>query len=118
MLSESFERLPASSKYVHLASLGMTTLTIILLITPAAFHRIVEHGEATERQHRVTTAFLLAAMAVLPPGITGDLVVVVRKVTGSLPLALGTSILMLIVFYTLWFGLSSLARMRAVDAGG
>jgi hypothetical protein len=81
----------------------MTAVTIILLITPAAFHRVVEHGEATERQHRVATRFLLAAMVTLPPSITGDLAVVFWKATGSLSLALWVSGVMLGLFYVVWF---------------
>lgn len=117
MLTDSFERLPAGSKYIHLVSLGMTALAIILLITPAAFHRTVERGEVTERQHRVSTAFLLWAMVVLPPGITGDLLVVIRKVTGSMPLAAGVSLGMLALFYALWFGPGFAIRRKRARGG-
>ena len=48
MLNEGFEKLPAVSKYVHLASLLLIMLSTILLMTPAAYHRIVEQGEDTE----------------------------------------------------------------------
>ncbi|HWE94784.1 MAG TPA: DUF6328 family protein [Tepidisphaeraceae bacterium] len=115
MLTESFERLPDVFKYVHVASLGMSAVTTILLIAPAAFHRTVEHGEATDRQHDVTTRFLLAAMFTLPPAITGDLLVVFWKVTSSLPLALSMSGVMLVLFYAVWFlpGLTIRARERS-----
>jgi hypothetical protein len=110
MLTDSFERLPVGSQVIHVLSLGMTLLTIIFLITPAAFHRIVEGGEATDRQHRVTTAFLLAAMTTLPPGITGDLFVVLMKVTGSLRTAIVIPGAVLGLFYVLWFGIGLTMR--------
>src|SRR5687767_2733158 len=47
ILTESFDRLPPLSKYIHLAALGLNALTIVLLITPAAYHRMVERGEET-----------------------------------------------------------------------
>ncbi|MDB5329657.1 MAG: hypothetical protein JWP03_808 [Phycisphaerales bacterium] len=115
MLSDSFQRLPDAFKYVHVASLGTSAVTTILLIAPAAFHRVAEHGEATDRQHRVTTRFLVAAMLTLPPAITGDLLVVFWKVTSSLPLALGVSGAMLVFFYAVWFlpGLTLRAHERS-----
>jgi len=63
MLIEGFEKLPESSKRIHLASLVLMALCVILLMTPAAYHRIVERGEATEHFHRVASLFVLAAMA-------------------------------------------------------
>ena len=47
ILLEAFDKLPASSKYIHMLSLGIMGLTVILLMTPAAHHRIVERGEDT-----------------------------------------------------------------------
>src|SRR5205807_6955646 len=38
ILTEAFDNLPQSSKYVHLLSLGFITLSIVLLMTPAAYH--------------------------------------------------------------------------------
>src|SRR5947207_4869971 len=45
VLMQSFDALPLSSKYVHLVSLCLMALSMILLMSPAAFHRIVEKGE-------------------------------------------------------------------------
>ena len=116
-LMEAFEKLPASSKLIHLASLALVALSIILLMSPAAYHRIVEQGEETEHFHRFASRMLLAAMFPLSLGMCGDLFVVVRKVTESIASALIASALMLFVFYGLWFGYTfyhrSQSRQRA-----
>lgn len=104
MLMQGFESLPLSSKYIHLASLALMALSVILLMSPAAFHRIVEDGEDTERVHRFTSGMLLASMVTLPLGIAGDFFVVVKKVVNSNSLAGGSSLLLLAVFFSLWFG--------------
>jgi hypothetical protein len=65
MLTESFDNLPSLSKYVHLASLCMIAATIILLMTPAAYNRIVEKGEETEHFHSFASRILLTAMVPL-----------------------------------------------------
>ena len=49
MLGPGFDKLPRASQWVHLASLSLMALSTILLMTPAAYHRIVEGGESTQR---------------------------------------------------------------------
>lgn len=111
-LMDSFERLPASSKYIHLLSLALVALSIILLMTPAAYHRLVERGEETEHFHRFASRVLLAAMAPLALGISGDLFVIVRKVTGSTTSATASALVSLLFFYGLWFGFTLYRRNR------
>jgi hypothetical protein len=117
MLMESFEKLPVASRYVHLASLGSMALSVILLMTPAAYHRIVEEGENTEHFHRLASRLLIAAMIPLALGICGDLFVVVRKVTGSATVALISAAAALLFFYGLWFGYTIYRRSEDKSKG-
>ena len=110
MFMDGFDKLPASSKYAHLISLILMAISVVFLMTPAAYHRIVEQGEETEHFHRVTSYFLLAAMMLLPTGISGDFFVVLRKVTESTTLAAIAAALMLVFFYGLWFGFTVYRR--------
>jgi hypothetical protein len=110
ILMESFEKLPQSSKYVHFVSLSLVALAVILLMTPAAYHRLVERGEDTEHFHRFASRTLLAAMVPLALGITGDFYVVARKITESGGLAIGLAALALLIFYGLWFGFTLYVR--------
>ena len=111
-LMEAFEKLPSSSKYVHLASLVLVALSIVLLMTPAAYHRIVERGEETEHFHRFASRILVAALLPLALGVSGDLFVVVRKVTESATSAVASAIVSLLFFYGLWFGFTLYRRNR------
>ena len=86
-LMDSFERLPASSRALHLAGVGCVALATILLMTPAARHRLVEGGADSEAFHRFASRLLLAAMVPLALGIAAEFAVVVRRVTDSVPLA-------------------------------
>ena len=116
MLMQGFDHLPQSSKYVHLISLILMGLCVILLMTPAAYHRIVERGEDTESFHRLASALLLLAMIPLPLGIGGELLVVLRKVTGSISISIGSSLLILAFFYGLWFGFPAYRRAQLARA--
>ncbi|MDX6406533.1 MAG: hypothetical protein QOH70_3988 [Blastocatellia bacterium] len=103
MLMDGFDKLPQSSKYVHVSSLILMGLCVILLMTPASYHRIVERGEDTESFHRLASALLLVVMIPLPLGICGDLFVVFRKVTDSISISIGVALLILLFFFGLWF---------------
>lgn len=115
-LMESFEKLPPSSKYVHLASLLLVGVSIVFLMTPAAYHRLVERGEETEHFHKFASRMLLAAMLPLALGITGDFFVVIRKVTESATAAIIAAALMLIFFYSFWFGFTLYRRKQKQPA--
>jgi hypothetical protein len=111
-LTESFEKLPQSSKYVHLVSLALVAVSIILLMTPAAYHRIVERGEETEHFHRFASRVLIAAMIPLALGVCGDFFLIVRKVTESTVAAIVAGLMMLLFFYSLWFGFTIYRRKQ------
>ena len=110
MLAEGFDKLPASSKHLHLACLALNSLAIVLLMSPTAYHRIVGRGEDTEQVHRFASRMIVAAMVPLALGLAGDLFIVVRKVTGSAPLAGGAALAALVAFYGCWFGYTAAQR--------
>lgn len=110
ILAQGFETIPPSSKHVHLASLGLVAISMVLLMMPAAFHRIVEDGEETERFHRFASRVLLIALVPLALGLSGDLFVVTRKLTRSVPMACAASICCAALFLALWFGLTIYLR--------
>jgi hypothetical protein len=112
-LVESFEQLPPTSKWVHLASVCCVTLSVIFLMAPAAYHRVAERGENTPRVLHFSSAMVLAATIPLALGIAGDLFVVLQRVTGSPRIGLWGAIGALIFSYGLWFGLSFTARLAA-----
>lgn len=112
VLTESFDRLPPLSKYIHLASLGLNALAIVLLITPAAYHRLVEEGEETEHFHRFASKMLIAALVPLALALAGDVYVVVQKVSDSQLLSVVSALVVLAVFWELWFGLTLYRRTQ------
>ncbi|MBC7929395.1 MAG: hypothetical protein H7Z38_02410 [Rubrivivax sp.] len=112
VLMESFDKLPNLSKYIHLASLGMIALTIVLLMTPAAYHRIVEQGEETEHFHRFASKMVVAALIPLALGLCGDVYVVVQKVSESQLVSVVAALVTLAIFWELWFGVTLYRRTQ------
>lgn len=109
-LSDAFEKMPNVLKYIHLASLGLVAVATVFLMTPAAYHRLVEEGELTEHFHRFASAMVIAALIPLALGICGDFYVVLRKVTNSEVTSIIAAGLMLLFFYGMWFGLTLYLR--------
>ncbi len=112
MFMDAFDKLPNSSKTVHMISLILMAVTMILLMSPAAYHRIAEQGEDTERVYRVASGLLIAAMVTVPLGICGDVYIVFRKVTESISLSIGIAAAVLVFFYGLWFGYTFYRRVK------
>jgi hypothetical protein len=107
---QGFEQLPRTWQLIHFASLLATTIATVLLFAPAAYHRIHEAGDDTERFHRVASRLMLAALVFLSPGMAGDLFLVIANVTHLPTLASWIAGVLLLAFYGLWFGVSSWRR--------
>lgn len=110
VFAQGFEKLPHSWQIIHFISLLATTVSIVLLIAPAAYHRLAEAGEDTEHFHTVSSRLLLTALVFLAPGMAGDLFVVIAKLNGAPTVAGWIAGGMLAAFYALWFGFSSLRK--------
>jgi hypothetical protein len=113
ILQTGFRELAPWLKWVHLASLSFIALSTVLLLTPAAYHRIVEQGEETEHFYRVAQVMVLCSLPPLAVGICGDFVLVVYKFTEMRGASLVAAGLMLSIFGVLWFGYPWFRRNRA-----
>ena len=112
MFMDGFDKLPNISKFIHIGSLALIAVTMILLMTPAAYHRIAERGEDTKRVHQVASTFLMIAMITLPLGICGDVYVVMHKATQSVATSVTCASVALAIFYGTWFGFTTYRRSQ------
>ena len=115
MWMTAFYKIPQGWKILHLASLTSVGVCTVLLITPAAYHRIVEQGEDSETLHHITARLLLWAMAFLALGTCGDFYVVSRMTGLGAGLSLGLSLGLLAFCYGAWFGYSYWKRSTEPD---
>jgi uncharacterized protein DUF6328 len=102
MLTEAFRDLAPNTKIAHVVALCCIALAVILLMAPAAFHRLAYDGENTEAFHRLGSHLVVAAALPLALGITLDMyVAVTRAFETSLPAllaALGTGAVLLFLW--------------------
>jgi hypothetical protein len=86
--SETFEKLPQEPQLVHTAGTMLIGLTVLLLMAPAAYHRIVDDGEDTPDFDRIATRMVIAALVPLALGLSCEIYVVLMKVWGNTELAI------------------------------
>ena len=104
-LMRSFEQLPGQVKLAHVAALCCVGLAIILLMTPAALHRISFAGEDTATFFRLGSAFVIAAPVFLAFGIAGDLFVAAYKASDSHILAAAVASGSALLLTLFWFAI-------------
>ena len=110
VLTKPFEQLPDTSKAVHAGSLCALALSIILLIAPAAYHRIVYEGEPSAQFHRIGGMMIIAATLPLAMALCADLYVVLEKILGSEAPAAWTAAASFAGFVGLWYVYPAIAR--------
>jgi hypothetical protein len=109
-LTRSFEQLSASSRLIHVAALCCVAVAVIVLMTPAALHRISFAGEDTASFFRMGSWFVIAAPIPLAFGIGGDLYVATAKAGESTTLGAVLAFGAFAILSVLWYALPLLIR--------
>ncbi len=112
VLTEAFEKLPGSLRTCHALALGFVALATILLMAPAAYHRIVYAGDASQSFNELGSRFILTATLAFALGLAMDVHVVMAKIANSTSIGLVAGAVSLIVLVGFWH-VSPLLRSRA-----
>ena len=102
VLTKAFSELPPFFRYIHCAALSAVALSVILLMTPAALHRIGFRGEDSPTFFRIGSRFVVAGSVPLAVGIAADVAVVFFK--GSENGAIVAGLVSLFGLLGLWLG--------------
>jgi len=104
-LTKSFEVLPVSARTIHFAALVLVTITVVLLIAPAAIHRIAFEGADDPRFLRLASRFVTAALIPLALGVASEVYVAgVRLLPDSSAVA-WTAVAVVCVLLGFWYAL-------------
>jgi hypothetical protein len=83
VLTEAFERLEPAMKSFHGIALLLVCLSVLLLMSPAAYHRIVYAGEDSAQFHKVGSWLVTLSTIPLALGLAADVFVVATKIWPS-----------------------------------
>lgn len=103
MLTPAFKELSVLTRYVHVAALLLNVLSVILLICPAAVHRMTFEGQDDPRMHSIGSALVTAALGPLAVSIAAELYVAVVRLFDNPRLAVGCALVMLIYMVGSWY---------------
>ena len=104
MLTSVFDRLPETAKVVHAAALCLIGMNVIVMMTPAALHRMSFGGEDSSPFLRMGSALVTVGPAFLAAGISAEIYVVFLKALSSSQMAMTAAIAAAIVLAALWYG--------------
>lgn len=103
VVTRSFDSLPESARAIHAISLGLIAVAVVLLMAPAAYHRIVYAGEDTAEFHQTGSILVTAATVPLALGLAADIFVVVTRIAKSNAVGAAVSFFVLSIFIALWY---------------
>jgi hypothetical protein len=103
MLTPGFDRLPDTAKIVHAAALCLIGLNVIIMMTPAALHRLSFGGEDSAHFLRMGSALVISGPAFLAGGIGAEIYVVFIKALDSPPAAAAASLVALVALVGFWY---------------
>jgi Family of unknown function (DUF6328) len=116
VFNNRFEQLTDGEQFSHYAALLLVAIAIALIMTPAAYHRIVEPG--TVSRFFVNLASSLVAIAMLPlmVAISLEVYLLGRMVIASVPISAFLALSVLVLFAGLWFVFPLAMRRRGSRA--
>jgi hypothetical protein len=109
---EGYEPLPASSKDVHLAATAAIALTVVFLMAPAAYHRIVEQGSVSLFFVKLTSWMIAAAMVPLAIALSLEVYLVGTVIMGERGPSAIVATVLFVIFAALWFAFPFAMRQR------
>lgn len=111
-LTKAFNELPDLFKYIHCAALCAVALAVILLMTPAAVHRLGFQGEDDPEFFSIGSGLVIAASIPLAIGISADVAVVFFKTTDDTMTALSAGAIALTALLAFWLAYPIWHRAR------
>lgn len=114
--TRAFEQLDAALKLVHVTALCFVAVAVVLLMTPAALHRIAFKGRDVEAFLKLGSGFVLAAPLALAAGLAADMQVAVAKAIEPRGLATAVAVGSFAALAGMWYGLPIVLRTRRCNS--
>lgn len=105
VMTRAFDDLPRGYQILHFIGLALTTLSIVLLIAPAAVHRLAFSGDDNSRFHEIGSALVTAALVPLSVAIAAEAGVAAWKLAETTWGAIGAGAAALSLLLGLWYGI-------------
>jgi hypothetical protein len=109
---QNFTKITAFQEKVYFATLLLTAISAILLISPSAYHRLTFRMQQKDHLVFLANRFAIAGLGALALAMTGAIVLITDVLYGPKATAV-TGVLALLTFAVFWYGLPLRRRLTA-----
>jgi hypothetical protein len=103
VFNEGFRRLEPFEQSLHFVALVLVALAIAIIMTPAAYNRLVERGSLSDLFVRLASWLVAAAMLPLMIALCVEVYLIGRVILHPQWLCVAVAVFLLIVFAGLWY---------------
>jgi hypothetical protein len=111
---QNFTKITSFEKDVYFATLLLTALSAVLLISPTAYHRLTFRMQQKEHLVRLANRFAIAGLATLALAMTGAIVLITDVLFSAVATAV-TGIGAFSVFVFFWYALPLKRRLSSPE---
>jgi hypothetical protein len=104
VMTQAFDKLERGYQTLHFIGLALTMLSVVLLIAPAAVHRLAFSGDDANRFHQIGAALVTAALLPLSFSIAAESCVAAWKLSEITSVSIGVGVGVLSLVLGLWYG--------------
>jgi hypothetical protein len=117
VFNQRFMDLNEMCQVLHFIATLCTAIAVLLVLTPAAYHRQAEPEQISTYLCRLGTLFLTLSLFPLALGSSLDLYVIGHLVVQSEVICVLTGLIGFMAFMTMWFVYPQLARRKLAPSG-
>jgi hypothetical protein len=103
ILTKAFGELPPTYQYIHVAGFCSTSVAAMVLMTPAAVHRLAYDGEDDPQFYRIGARLVVFGALPMALGIAADVAVVFYKISADAAVAATAGVSSLLLLISLWY---------------
>lgn len=113
VMTQAFDRLQPGYQHLHFFGLAMTGLSVVLLIAPAAVHRLTFSGDDSSRFHQIGAALVTAALIPLSLAIAAEICIAAWKISATVWVSTAAGVVTLCLLLTVWYAIPLGLRVKS-----
>jgi hypothetical protein len=111
------QKLTHDEQMLHVGAMFVTLVALLLLLTPAAYHRQAESGWVSQGFVNLSSRLITGATPLFALGMTLDFYLLVRAVSENTTLALAMALFVLVITVVLWYALPHVRSVARILRG-
>src|SRR2546421_7708902 len=111
------QKLSHDEQLLHVAAMFLTLVALLMLLTPAAYHRQAESGWVSQGFVNLSSRLITGATPLFALGMTIDFYLLVRAVSEDTSVAVALALAILAVTLVLWYAIPHVEPLARILRG-